>query len=84
MSADEFFDGVRQQPEEGALAKWLLSRIQKTDAEIAEWNKMRRARGPWNDESRKMFERRAQTAGRPDVTTFVDLLDAEDAHDFQR
>ena len=84
MSAAEFYDGLKQHPDEGQLAKWLSSRIQKTDAEIAEWTKMRRARGPWNDESRQMFERRAQTAERPDVTTFVDLLDAEDAHDFLR
>ncbi|MCZ6679483.1 MAG: DUF5069 domain-containing protein [Candidatus Poribacteria bacterium] len=82
LTADEFLEGVRQSPDDAALARWLPQRIHKTDAEIAEWNTERRARGPWNDEVREMFDRRANAVGRPDLTTFLELLDMEDAHDF--
>jgi len=82
LTADEFNEGLRQCPDDASLAGWLLERVHKSDAEVAEWNSARRARGPWNDQIRTMFEGRANAAGRPDVTTFLDLLDAEDAHDF--
>jgi len=82
LTADELLEGVRQSPDDGALARWLLERVHKSDQEIAEWNTERRARGPWNDEIQKMFNRRTNAVGRPDLTTFLDLLDAEDAHDF--
>ncbi len=82
LTADEFLEGVRKSPDDAALARWLLERVHKTDQEIAAWNHWRRARGPWDDESRTRFEPRANAVGRPDLTTFLDLLDAEDAHDF--
>ncbi len=84
LTANEFLEGVRQSPDDAALASWLLERVQKTDAEIADWNAQRRARGPWNDEIQKIFDQRANAAGRPDLTTFLNLLDCEDAHDFPR
>ena len=82
LAADEFLDGVRQSPDDGALARWLLGNVHKTDQEITDWNEERRSRGPWNDEVRQMFEQRANAVRRPDLTTFLDLLDTEDAHDF--
>ena len=82
LTADEFVKGVRQSPDDGALARWLLGNVHKTDQEIADWNEGRRSRGPWNDEVQEMFEGRANAVGRPDLMTFLDLLDTEDAHDF--
>ena len=84
LSADEFLEGVLNSPDDATLARWLLERVHKSNQEIADWNKWRRARGPWDDASRARLEQRANAVGRPDLTTFLDLLDAEDAHDFPR
>ena len=82
LTADGFLDGARQNPGDAGLASWLLARVHRPDQEITDWNSERRARGPWNDEVREVFEGRTRAVGRTDLTTFLDLLDSEDAHDF--
>lgn len=82
LTADDFLDGVRRNADDAGLAQWLLTHVHKQDQEVSDWNAERRTRGPWNDEIREAFEGRAKAVHRPDLTTFLDLLDEEDAHDF--
>ena len=63
---------------------WLRSRISKSQQEVAEWNQDRRLRGPWNSEVQTIFNQRYRIISRMDLTTFLDLLDCEDAADFSQ
>ncbi len=78
----ELLDGVAQHSNWLNLISWLRSRISKSQQEITEWNQDRRLRGPWNSEVQQIFDQRCQTVNRMDLTTFLDLLDCEDAADF--
>ena len=78
----ELLDGVAQHSNWLNLISWLRSRISKSQQEVAEWNQDRRLRGPWNSEVQQIFDQRCRTVNRMDLTTFLDLLDCEDAADF--
>ena len=82
LTETELIDGVGHRPDLPDLLKWLRSKISKSPHEITDWNRDRRARGPWNEEIQKMFDDRAVAVGRTDLTTFLDLLDCEDANDY--
>ena len=82
LTETELIDGVGHRPDLPDLLKWLRSKTSKRPHEITDWNRDRRARGPWNEEIQKMFDDRAVAVGRPDLATFLDLLDCEDANDY--
>ena len=84
LTETELIDGVGHRPDLPDLLKWLRSKISKSSHEITDWNRDRRARGPWNEEIQKMFVDRAVAVGRLDLTTFLDLLDCEDANDYSQ
>ena len=80
----ELLDGIAQHSNWLNLISWLRSRISKSQQEVAEWNQDRRLRGPWNSEVQTIFNQRCRTINRMDLTTFLDLLDCEDAADFSQ
>ena len=82
LTETELLDGVNHRSNFSDLLQWLRSKIDKSHHEVADWNRDRRARGPWNEEIQKMFDDRAVAVRRPDLTTFLDLLDCEDADDY--
>ena len=84
LTETELVDGVDRRSDLPDLLQWLRSKIDKSRHEIVDWNQDRRARGPWNEEIQKMFDDRAAAVGRPDLTTFLNLLDCEDANDYPK
>lgn len=82
LTEAKLLDGIGKHAELTDLLPWLRRKIDKSQQEVANWNQDRRSRGPWNQEIQKMFDQRIEAVGRPDLTTFLDLLDCEDAVDF--
>jgi len=82
LTEAKLLDSIGKHAELTDLLPWLRHKIDKSRQEVADWNQDRRSRGPWNQEIQKMFDQRIEAVGRPDLTTFLDLLDCEDAVDF--
>ena len=82
LTEAELLDGIGKHVELTDLLPWLRHKINKSQREVADWNQDRRSRGPWNQKIQKMFDQRIEAVGRLDLTTFLDLLDCEDAADF--
>ena len=78
----ELLDGISRHTGWLDLISWLRDRVSRSQQEVVDWNQTRRSRGPWNAEVQHMFNARSQSVERTDLTTFLDLLDCEDAADF--
>jgi len=81
ISGDEFLEVVSRSPDDIAVAAWLRGRGAIPEGEaLEEHNDAIERWGPKTEEGRARFERQRDliAPGRPDITTWTDLLDAEE------
>ena len=81
LTAEQFIDVVKKTITDGEVADWVRQNVKKTDADKQAFAKYVLNRGNDADDSKARLEKRKQELGltqRPDVKTFVDLIDADE------
>jgi len=81
LNAEQFIDVVKKTITDGEVADWVRQNVKKTDADKQAFAKYVLNRGNDADDSKARLEKRKQELGlaqRPDVKTFVDLIDADE------
>jgi hypothetical protein len=81
LTAEQFIDVVKKTMTDGEVADWVRQNVKKTDADKQAFAKYILNRGNDADDSKARLEKRKQELGlaqRPDVKTFVDLIDADE------
>jgi len=81
LTAEQFIDVVKKTMTDGEVADWVRQNVKKTDADKQAFAKYVLNRGNDADDAKARLEKRKQELGlaqRPDVKTFVDLIDADE------
>ena len=81
LTAEQFIDVVKKTITDGEVADWVRQNVKKTDADKQAFAKYVLNRGNDADDAKARLEKRKQELGltqRPDVKTFVDLIDADE------
>jgi hypothetical protein len=82
VNPEAFIEFVKQTTTDGEVCDWVQKNVQKTAEEKAAFRERLFQHGRQNDESiqarLKMRKEQAGLAGRNDVETFVDFIDADE------
>ena len=81
LTAEQFIAVVKNTITDGQVADWVRQNVKKTEADKQALAKYILNRGNDAEDSRARLEKRKQELGlshRPDVKTFVDLIDADE------
>ena len=81
LTSDQFLQAVKARPHDEAVVDWFLkAAVPRHATESDAWNRTMLTLGPDTDEKRAHFKalRDAVDPGRPDITTWADLLDLEE------
>jgi|SRR5437588_5933906 len=81
LTADQFIAVVKNTLSDGEVCDWVAKHVRKTDAEKAAFREMVLNRGQDTDDLKARLQQRKTEAGlanREDITTFVDLIDADE------
>lgn len=89
VTAEQFMEGVRQNPTDEGVLRWLQENGTKkpSQQDIEQHNAGVMAHGPQTDEAKSRFKANLEKIGfgnRTDVTTFVDAEDLEEGRDVPR
>ena len=87
ITAEQFMEAVRQNPDDEGVLRWLLARKQPAPAELEQHNRGILSAGPATDEARARFRANLERLGyadRTDVTTHVDAEDLEEGRQVPR
>jgi len=84
LSADTFQDAAYHHVNNIELSEWVKNNTQRTQAEISQFNYNISHQGPEGEEPENIFNtvRERVAPGRIDITTWFDLLDLDDEHDY--
>ncbi|HEY3862213.1 MAG TPA: DUF5069 domain-containing protein [Verrucomicrobiae bacterium] len=81
VQAEPFIEVVKNSITDGQVADWVAKNVKKTDAEKKAFNDFVRNRGREDDAVKarlKMRKEEAGLAGRDDLQTFLDYIDADE------
>ena len=81
LTADQFIAVVKNTLTDGEVCDWVAKHVRKTDAEKAAFREMVLNRGQDTDDLKARLQQRKAESGlanREDITTFVDLIDADE------
>ena len=82
LTAEQFIDAVKNTITDGEVCDWVLKNVKKTDAEKAAHRESVLNYPKAGDETLqarlKLRKEQAGVAGRDDIQTFVDVIDADE------
>ena len=84
ISADNFQDAAWHNVNDLDLGDWVRNHTKRTQGEISHFNYLISQRGPEGDHQQEIFAKTLDRVapGRTDITSWFDLLDLDDEHDY--
>lgn len=84
LSAEDFQEAAWQNPNAIELGDWIHAHSPRTASEIAQFNYIISHKSPDDDRGKAIFQKTLDRVapGRIDITTWFDLLDLDDEHDY--
>jgi gluconokinase len=80
VAKETFLEAVRAAKDDAAVEKWVRENVRKAAAEVEAFNRFVLERGRNDDASARLKEikQKSGLAGRDDIQTFVDLIEADE------